>query len=747
MQPGHAEPGSDAAAASAATEELIRAQRDVNEQLLLSTLRAHAETEAAEGAAEELRASEEQLQTLADTMPILGWYANPDGHVPWYNRRWFEYTGTVLEDQVGWKWQSVHDPDDLPRVVAKWKAALETGEPWEDEFRLRRHDGQLRWFLARAAPLRNARGPIIRWFGTCVDIDDQKRAEAALRHQNTLAMLAADVGRAFTLNGTLREILEDCCSSIVRHLEVAFARVWIVDGDGTTLELQASAGMYKHTDGPHARVRVGDRKIGWIAATRECHVTNDVPGDPHIDDPLWARRTGMASFAGYPLVIAGRLVGVLATFSQRPLRADVVGGLASVANTIAMGVARTREEAERSRLLASEQEARKGAEAANRVKDEFLATMSHELRTPLSAILGWSAILRRGFGDAKSVDRALATIERNAKTQARLIEDMLDVSRIISGKLRLDMRRLDMNAIARAALDVVRPAADAKGVRLISQLARMESLVGDADRLQQAMWNLLSNAVKFTPAGGTVSLRIERSSSTVRFVVRDTGSGIPREHLPFIFDRFRQVNSSTTRRHSGLGLGLAIVRHLVELHGGEVLAESDGPGLGSVFTVSLPIRAAEEAGAEEDDAELETTEHASPSRRTSSRPPVVLAGVKVLVVDDDEDSRRLIQGVLEHVGASVTTADSARAGFAFIEAHAVDVLISDIGMPDEDGFSFMQRLRALPANRGGQVPALALTAYARSEDAARAREVGYQAYLAKPADIDELARRVASLVR
>jgi len=391
-------------------------------------------------------------------------------------------------------------------------------------------------------------------------------------------------------------------------------------------------------------------------------------------------------------------------------------------------------------LRDAEQLARQDAEAANRLKDEFLATMSHELRTPLNAILGWASILRRGTGDPDGLERGLATIERNAQAQARLIEDILDVSRIISGKLRLDLQRVDLISIASAAADVVRPAAEARRIRLSLDYAAEATvdLVGDADRLQQVIWNLLSNAVKFTPADGAVSLRIERRGSAVRLTVSDTGSGIAPEHLPFIFERFRQVDSSTTRKYGGLGLGLAIVRHLVDLHGGTVYAASAGVGHGSAFTVDLPVRAL----------------HVEASDATAS-PPVqiatqvahaqsLLVGVKILVIDDDEDSRVLLQTALERMGAWVRVSDSATMAFAFLQQQAVDIVISDIGMPDEDGISLIRRLRAMPMHQ--RLQAVALTAYARAEDVTRALEAGFQRHVAKPADIGQLARTVAELV-
>ena len=384
--------------------------------------------------------------------------------------------------------------------------------------------------------------------------------------------------------------------------------------------------------------------------------------------------------------------------------------------------------------------ARQDAEAANRLKDEFLATMSHELRTPLNAILGWASLLRRGTRDADGLERGLATIERNALAQARLIEDVLDVSRIISGKLRLDVRRVDLVAIANAAVDVVRPAASARRVRLSVDPGPEPSvdLVGDADRLQQVVWNLLSNAVKFTPSDGSVSLSVERRGSAVRLTVADTGAGIAPEHLPFIFERFRQVDSSTTRKYGGLGLGLAIVRHLVELHGGSVSAHSAGVGHGATFTVELPVLALHS-----EPLEATPGNSALPAAEASSALTLLL-GVKILVVDDDEDSRVLLQTALQAAGAWVRLADSAANAFSFLEQQRVDVIISDIGMPEEDGIALIRRLRTLPLHQ--DLPAVALTAYARGEDVTRALEAGFQRHVAKPANIAELAQTVAELV-
>jgi signal transduction histidine kinase len=362
-------------------------------------------------------------------------------------------------------------------------------------------------------------------------------------------------------------------------------------------------------------------------------------------------------------------------------------------------------------------------ERANRAKDEFLATMSHELRTPLNAVLGWATILTKTPRDAAQVERGLAVIARNARTQVRLVSDLLDVSRIISGKLQLTLRRTELASVVRAAADVVGPAADAKGVRLVVDLdPELGAIVGDADRLQQVLWNLLTNAVRFTARGGRVAVTGDRVESGVRVRVQDTGAGIPREHLQHIFERFRQVDSSTTRTYGGLGLGLAIVRHLVEAHGGSVEAHSEGSGRGSTFTLHLPIAAVDPSRVE--------PEVAPPVAEPPPAPVAGLREVRVLVVDDDEDSLELLRFVLTGAGARVTTARSAREA---LEAQGpFDVIVSDIAMPEMDGYSFIRRLRS--RDTGADVPAIALSAYARSEDADRAMRAGYQEHLRKPVD-------------
>src|SRR5262245_2071997 len=365
---------------------------------------------------------------------------------------------------------------------------------------------------------------------------------------------------------------------------------------------------------------------------------------------------------------------------------------------------RRRVEQARAELLIREQAARGQAEAANRSKDEFLAVLSHELRTPLHAIYGWARMLRAGGLDAATVDRALVAVERNSALQAQIVEDLLDVSRVITGKLVLELGPVNLTDVAHVAAEAIRAQATARGVRVELHAESVGTIVtGDPARLQQVLGNLLSNAVKFTPSGGRVTLRVDRSEAEARLVVQDTGRGISAEFLPHVFKRFSQADSSTTRTYTGLGLGLAIVRHLVELHGGTVSVESEGEGRGATFSVTLPLRAAGNDG------------RAVKPPPTSSL-PVRLDGIHVLVVDDDADSLALAAAVLTWSGAHVSTARSAMEALELMEHTVPDVLVSDIGMPDEDGFTFIRRLRARPLEQGGRVPAVALTAYAMGSD-------------------------------
>lgn len=417
---------------------------------------------------------------------------------------------------------------------------------------------------------------------------------------------------------------------------------------------------------------------------------------------------------------------------------------------------RKQAEADRQQIL-HEQTARREAEAANRMKDEFLAVLSHELRTPLNSMLGWSRLLRTRKFDEVTTDRALETIERNAITQAQLIEDILDVSRIIRGKLRLNFHAVNLTEVVNAAIESVRPQAEAKGIEVIAHLKTNQQVSGDAVRLQQVVWNLLSNSIKFTPEGGRVEISLlDRLDSTpssdsatgsghVYIQVVDTGIGIKSDFLPYVFDRFRQADSTTTRLYNGLGLGLAIVHHLVELHGGRVEADSQGEDQGATFTVSLPLLV-EPTGGEWQPALLQEAEPTGDTLHPGrvSAKEGVLVGVQVLLVDDEPDTRELLCLALKQFGATVETAASVEEALEVYDRLQPDVLVSDIGMPQADGYSLLQRLHL--AQDGLAISAIALTAYSREEDRQKAISAGFQQYLTKPVEIADLVQAIAQLV-
>ncbi|WP_437589670.1 ATP-binding protein [Sorangium sp. So ce1000] len=507
---------------------------------------------------------ERGLRRILDMMPQLVWSTRPDGYHDFYNRRWYDYTGEAPAATRGAGWNDLVHPDDQQRAWERWNRSLETGEDYQIEYRFRRADGAYRWFLGRALPMRDEEGRILRWFGTCTDVDDQKRLEQ-----------------------------------------------------------------------------------------------------------------------------------------------------------------------QRAEVLAQ-------AEETSRLKDEFLALVSHELRTPLTAILGWARMQR---SRPELAAKAMAVIERNAEAQAKLIEEILESSRIVTGKIRLYLRHARVNELVRTAVDAIRPAADAKAIGLEVGLdPGIGDIVCDPDRLQQVVTNLLVNAVKFTSSGGRVGIQTAIGPGGVEVTVTDNGKGIAATFLPHVFERFRQAEAATTRQYGGLGLGLAIVKYLVELHGGTVHAQSDGEGKGASFSVRLPVRAVSLAAREGSQVSSEVER---PSAGTIAR----LDGLRVLVVDDEPDARELVTMVLREAGAEADETSSASAALEMMRRARPDVLISDIAMPNQDGYALLRELRSRPPDLGGSVPALALTAFARREDVVQARDAGFQLHLAKPVEPVELVAAVHRLAR
>ncbi|MBK1990068.1 response regulator [Sphaerospermopsis aphanizomenoides BCCUSP55] len=519
-----------------------------------------------------LRQSEERYRYLAESIPQLVWTADADGNCIDFNQNWCEYTGLTVEQSVGSGWLAALHPNDVENASQVWLNAVSNGILYENEYRFKRAaDGSYRWQLARGLPLKDEQGRVVKWFGTCTDIDEQK------------------------------QILQ-----------------------------------------------------------------------------------------------------------------------------------------ERARLLELEQTARAKAETANRIKDEFLAVLSHELRTPLNAILGWSQLLLTHNFDPAKTSQALTTIERNARLQVQLIEDLLDTARILQGKLTLKTTNINLPSTVLSALDTMRLALETKSIQVNTIFEpNVGIILGDSTRLQQVVWNLLSNAVKFTPKGGKIDVQIRQIDGYAQIIVRDTGKGISPDFLPYVFDYFQQADSSSVRKFGGLGLGLAIVRNIVDMHGGSVKAESFGEEQGATFTVSLPL-------CQNQNPSLADAENHSSCLTPKSLP---LAGVKVLIVDDDTDSRDFVVFVLEQEGAEAIAVSSAFEALQVLMQSKPDVLVSDISMPEMDGYMLIRQVRTLTPEAGGKIPAIALTAYARDYDQQQALKAGYQMHLSKPLNAEKLVQAVIKFVK
>jgi signal transduction histidine kinase/CheY-like chemotaxis protein len=456
---------------------------------------------------------------------------------------------------------------------------------------------------------------------------------------------------------------------------------------------------------------------------------------PWSELPLIVLTSGGESQLARLLDLLAEAAGSI-TLLERPMSA------ATLLRSVQVALRSRRRQYQVRDLFKRQQILRREAEEANRIKDEFLATVSHELRTPLNAILGWSTLIRQGKADKHTLARAIETIERNAKAQAQLIEDLLDVSRMISGKLRLNVESIELVSVIRAAVDAVHPAAEARGIQLDLDLDFVDGLEADAHRLQQVVWNLLSNAVKFTGAGGRVRIKLEGLQSQARIEVSDTGEGIDPEFLPHLFEPFRQADGTSTKRHGGLGLGLAIARRLVEMHGGTISAKSEGAGRGSTFTLSIPLRRIARTAS----ALPVTSEHSLVNPPDSDTDLPSLSGVRILAVDDEQDTRDMVKGVLEQFGANVLSAGSAEEAFAALHDWNPHVILCDIGMPGEDGYTLIRKVRQLKSDQDRNTPAIALTGFARPEDRQRALAAGYQMFIAKPIEANKLVSSVARMI-
>ena len=604
-------------------------------------------------------------------------------------------------------------PSDRQEEEEKILSRIRHGERFEhfETIRLAK-DGRKLNVSITVSPIKDSAGHVIGASKVARDITEQKKAEVLERKLLAEAATANAKFRAFFEQGPL------------------FAGIMTLDGtviEANRLSLEVCGYVEEQVVG----------KLFW-----EC--------------PWWCR--SMTLMQQIKSAVAQTVAGqtfkaempyFVADGSQRMLSLllipikDETGRTAFIAPTGTDITDLKRAESERNDLLQAERAARTAAERASLLKDEFLATLSHELRTPLNGILGWSHIMQQDNVDPKVIAQGLEVIERSARAQAEIIDDLLDMSRIISGRVRLDVQRLDLSVIVESAVETARPTAETKGIRLQTVIDPLNGVVvsGDFNRLQQVLWNLLSNAVKFTPKGGRVQVLLERINSHLEISVIDTGEGIKPEFLPFVFDRFRQADASTTRRHGGLGLGLSIVKQLVELHGGSVRVKSDGPGRGSTFIVALPFTVLHDYPGSDGERRHPRL---APETKGTADVEVDLEGIRVLVVDDETDARTLVKRLLEGCHAVVTAAESANQAVELLRAGTFDVLVCDIGMPGEDGYSLIKRIRSLEVARGGNIPAIALTAYARVDDRVKAIAAGFQMHIAKPVEPAELVTSVAA---
>ena len=593
------------------------------------------------------------------------------------------------------------------------------------------------------SPIRDDAGVVVGASKIARDISERKRAEAeaerTTRRLAFVSQMSAALATSLDYEKTLKAVtklavahIADWCAVDILRDDGRIERLAMAHVDPAKIELAKTVReRYENPTAPHSVpyvIQTGTPAM--VPEITDAMIVAAAQGDE--ERVRLVRALGAVSYLCVPMNAGGRTVGALTLASAESGRRytdDDLQFAEDVASRTAMAVENAR--------------AYQQVQRADRLKDEFLATLSHELRTPLNAILGYSRMLRGGLLTADKVSGALETIERNAMSLTQMVDDVLDVSRIVSGKMRLNVQPVELPLVLQDAIATVTPAADAKRLHIHMVIdPQIGTVSGDPARLQQVVWNLLSNAVKFTPKGGRVQVRLERVNSSVEIVVSDTGIGIPADFLPHIFERFRQADSGTARQRGGLGLGLAIASNLVDMHGGTIRATSGGEGQGATFRVRLPLMAVQPASPAE-----EKRVHPRQERPTSLSSLASLAGTHVLAVDDDPDARRLLKEILEAAGAQVTTASSASAAFDAIHEARPDVIVADLGMPIVDGYELIKRLRQSADGALRAIPAAALTAYARSEDRAKALESGFEMHLSKPIDPAELVASIRALAR
>jgi PAS domain S-box-containing protein len=681
-----------------------------------------------------LRRSQSELTDFFDNASIgLHWVA-ADGTILRANQAELDMLGYTREEYVGRNITEFHyDREVIEDILERLRA----GEVLRDyESRLRCKDGSVKTVRIDSSAYFED-GTFVHSRGFTRDITERRRTEHRLALQYAITRI---VSRSIDFVEGTHEILETVCEALGWQVGVLWSvdhhekMLWCVDIwhspliDAGEFEVACVTTPFGKGHGLPGQIWESGKPV-WIPNLKKDRNFLRLP---------LAERSGLRAGFGFPILLGNEVLGVIEFFSQEIRQPDreLLEMIASVGSQIGQFQERKRAEEKLAHLLVRERSARTDAEKANRLKDEFLATLSHELRTPLNAVIGWSRMLKSGKLDQESATHAIDVIERNAWAQKQIIEDILDVSRVITGKLQLHLGPVDLVTVVNAALDAVRPAFDAKEIKIETHYQeRMKIVAGDADRLQQVVWNLLSNASKFTPARGSVGISVSQGATYAEIQISDTGPGIAPDFLPHVFERFRQEDGSTTRLHGGLGLGLAIVRHLVELHGGLIAAENGTVRSGAVFTVKLPLPSAE--------LNLATAETTATAQQNAAA--VDLEDLRILVVEDELDALDLLALDLREHGASVVGVGSAAEALELLRDEHFDLLISDIGMADTDGYSLIRQIREQEDSEDEHLPAIALTAYARAQDRLRAIAAGFNTHVAKPVEIRELVSVVKCL--
>ena len=669
------------------------------------------------------RNSDVLFHEMADTAPAMLWMSDASGAWTFLSRQWYDLTTQTAESALGLGWLDAIHVDDRDSAADTVVEATRQRRQFHFECRLAQPHGDFRWAIIAGQPRFGDDGEFLGFVGSAIDITERRKAEEAvideIHTRETLSRVGAALASELDPDRLIQAAIDAATTLTTAQWGSFFYSVADEAGD---VQHYAVAGVAKDSFASSANESAGtgvrDSSIIRIDDLLDVGTYHE----SELDRRWLPREFSVRSYLAVPVVSrtgevrGGLCFGHARAGIFRPKHEQLASGIAAWAALALDNASLYRE-----------------AQEANRTKDEFMATLSHELRTPLNAMLGWAHMLRSNVLPPDTHRRALDTLERNVRAQAQLVDDLLDVSRIVAGKLQIKSDEVDLAAVVASAADTVRPAAVAKGLtlRVAVDAEQQVIVIGDADRLRQILWNLLTNAVKFTPKHGRIDVELRHADSTASIVVTDSGQGIRRDFLKHVFERFRQADSTTARRHGGLGLGLAIVRHLTEAHGGSVSAESAGEGLGATFTVHLPARA------------VRRRLDAAVPEEAGGR---ALAGLRLLLVDDDPDTREVLRTLLELQGASVSVAASAGEALDMLRGRRVDVLLADIGMPEQDGYSLIEAVRALQTPEA-VVPAVAVTAYVSSRDRARASEAGYGWHLAKPVDPEQLVAVVSAAAR